>query len=112
MYGSKGLLLMTQKPKLDELSVIDFTAELGSDDPAPGGGSTAALSGALSCSLVSMVAKITLKKSKEPEVNVKLKEIITNAETARIEFLKLVNDDTEAFNKIMESFRMPKNTEQ
>lgn len=102
---------MTQKPKLDELSVIDFSEELGSDAPAPGGGSTAALSGAMSCSLICMVAKITLKKSQEPNVNIRLKEIITEAETARLEFLKLINDDTEAFNKIMESFRMPKNTD-
>jgi formiminotetrahydrofolate cyclodeaminase len=94
--------------KLAELSIIDFAHELGSDNPAPGGGSTAALAGALSCSLISMVAKITIKRSEDPDINIKLKKLITEAETSGHEFTILINDDTDAFNEIMKSFKLPK----
>ena len=97
--------------RLDELSIIDFAHELGSDSPAPGGGSTAALAGALSCSLISMVAKITLKREGDIEKNIKLKELITQAETSGREFTKLINDDTNAFNDILKCFKLPKETD-
>ena len=97
--------------ELDKLSIVDFNTELGSSSPAPGGGSTAALAGALACSLVCMVAKITLKRSEEPKKNIELKEIITEAETTQKQLLHLINDDTEAFNAIMNCFKMPKNTD-
>jgi formiminotetrahydrofolate cyclodeaminase len=97
--------------QLDNLTISDFAAELGSDNPAPGGGSTAALAGVLACSLAGMVAKITLKHSEDPEVMSKLKEIITETDSIGNQFQKLINDDTEAFNDIMSSFKLPKDTE-
>ena len=96
---------------LYELSIADFSKELGSSSPAPGGGSTAALAGALSCSLITMVCKITLKRSKEPKRNIRLNELLTDAENAQERFLNLINDDTNAFNQLMKSFKLPKDTD-
>jgi formiminotetrahydrofolate cyclodeaminase len=96
---------------LYELTITDFTKELGSSSPAPGGGSTAALAGALACSLINMVGKITLKHSKEPAKNIKIKNIIAESEEDHGQFLSLVNEDTAAFNQIMASFKLPKDTD-
>ena len=104
--------------ELNELSINDFAAELGSDSPAPGGGSTAALAGVMACGLTAMVARITLNKIKfkdsaDVEVDPStLEEIVTNSDTAREQFLKLINDDTDAFQDIMRSFRMPKTNDE
>ena len=104
--------------ELNELSITDFTAELGSDSPAPGGGTTAALAGAMACGLTAMVARITLNKIKlkdsaDIEVDLStLEEIISNSDSAREKFLSLMNDDTDAFNKILHSFRMPKSNDE
>lgn len=106
-----GLENMESLLNLYELSVSDFSKELSSKSPAPGGGSTAALAGALACSLVGMVSKITLKKSEKPDTNIILKRLIDDSESTRCEFLILINDDTEAFNEILKSFKLPKNSE-
>jgi formiminotetrahydrofolate cyclodeaminase len=96
---------------LDDLTIKEFTEELGSESPAPGGGSTAALAGALACSLSSMVAKIARKKTKNESIITKLELIIKQVSKANEEFLTLVNDDTLAFNEILNSFKLPKNTD-
>jgi formiminotetrahydrofolate cyclodeaminase len=96
---------------LYELTITDFAQELGSSSPAPGGGSTAALAGALACSLIGMVGKITLKRSEDPGKNIELKKMVDESEEDQKRFLALVNDDTAAFNKILESFRLPKGSE-
>lgn len=96
---------------LDKLSIADFANELGSDNPAPGGGSSSALAGVLACSLISMVAKITLKKLKDDTARSKLEEIIIKSLEAKKHFLQLINDDTTAFNEIIMSYRLPKDTD-
>jgi len=95
----------------DKLSIADFANELGSDNPAPGGGSTSALAGVLACSLISMVVKITLKRLKDDKVRGKLEEIMAKSMEAKKQFLQLINDDTTAFNEIIRSYRFPKDTD-
>ena len=95
----------------DKLSIAAFTNELGSDSPAPGGGSTSALAGVLACSLISMVAKITLKKVKDDKAHSKLEEILAKSMEAKKQFLQLINDDTTAFNEIIRSYRLPKDSD-
>ena len=97
--------------EFDKLSIEDFVKELGSASPAPGGGSTAALAGALACSLIGMVAKITLKKKVASNAQNKLEKIVTASEGARDQFLKLITSDTLAFNEIMKSYKLPKSTD-
>ncbi|MFB0566172.1 MAG: glutamate formimidoyltransferase [Candidatus Aminicenantaceae bacterium] len=90
----------------------EFTNELSSDSPAPGGGSTAALCGALSASLTSMVSNLTVGKKEYESVQKKIKELAVKAQALKDEFLKAVDLDTAAFNKIMDAFKLPKKTKE
>ena len=88
-----------------------FLDELASSAPAPGGGSVAALAGALGASLTSMVCNLTIGKKKYADVESDLKKILVRAEDLRGQFTVLIDKDTAAFNKVMEAFGLPKNTE-
>jgi len=93
------------------LNLREFANELSIDSPAPGGGSTAALCGALSASLSSMVSNLTVGKKEYENVQEDVKNLAVKAQTLKDEFLREVDLDTVAFNKIMEAFKLPKKTE-
>ncbi len=97
---------------LIERSLRQFVNELSMDSPAPGGGSTAALCGSLSAALSSMVSNLTVGKKDYEDVQDKVKEIAVKAQTMKDEFLRAVDLDTVAFNKVMDAFRMKKKTEE
>jgi len=88
-----------------------FLDELASSSPAPGGGSVAALAGALGAALTSMVCNLTIGKKKYAGVQDDMKNILAQAEDLRAKFTRLVDKDTDAFNKVMEAFSLPKDTE-
>ena len=88
-----------------------FVDELSSDSPAPGGGSVAALCAAQAAGLVAMVANLTVGKKKYGKVQDRVKEIAEQAQDLKDVFLKAIDDDTDAFNKVMDTFRLPKATE-
>jgi glutamate formiminotransferase/formiminotetrahydrofolate cyclodeaminase len=88
-----------------------FLDELASDSPAPGGGSAAAYSGAMAASLVAMVARLTLGKKKYAEVEGRMQDIIAEADKLRNELHAAVQQDAEAFNRMMEAFRLPKESD-
>lgn len=88
-----------------------FLDDLASSSPAPGGGSVAALSGALGAALTSMVCNLTIGKKKYVDVETDMKKILTQAEELRNTFTVLINKDTLAFNKVMEAYTLPKDTE-
>ena len=88
-----------------------FLDELASATPAPGGGSVAALAGALGAALTSMVCNLTIGKKKYAGVEQEMKKILVESEKLRATFTALVDRDTEAFNKVMEAFGLPKETE-
>jgi len=96
---------------LTERTIVKFLGELASNSPAPGGGSVAALSGALGAALASMVANLTIGKKKYLEVEHEMKNILTKSEELRKQFTLLIDQDTEAFNKVMEAFGLPKETD-
>lgn len=85
-----------------------FLDELASSSPAPGGGSVAALAGALGAALTSMVCNLTIGKKKYAEAEAEMKSILAQSEDLRAKFTRLVDDDTTAFNKVMEAFGLPK----
>lgn len=89
-----------------------FTEELASNSPAPGGGSVAALCGALAAGLGSMVAALTVGKEKYKDSWEKMEEALKTGERLRGEFIKLMNEDTESFNLFMKALKMPKDTEE
>ncbi len=103
-------LLEADDNQLEMMSLTDFAHETASDSPAPGGGSVAAYVGALGTSLGTMVANLTAHKRGWDH---RWKEFSDWAEKGKViyeELLKLVDLDTKAFNQIMDSFQLPKNT--
>ena len=92
-------------------SLNAFLDELASSDPAPGGGSVAALAGALGAGLTAMVCNLTIGKKKYAAVGEQMKEILGQAEDLREKFTVLIETDTAAFNKVMEAFGLPKETD-
>jgi len=98
--------------KLANRTIIDFTEVLASSEPAPGGGSTAALEGALAASLVEMVTGLTIGKKKYAEHDELLKQIAAEAAKLRARFTDIIDRDTEAFNGVSAVFIMPKETEE
>jgi glutamate formiminotransferase/formiminotetrahydrofolate cyclodeaminase len=97
---------------LVDLNLREFANELSVDSPAPGGGSTAALNGALSAALSSMVSNLTMGKKDYEDVQEKLKKCAVAAQGLKDEFLRAVDLDTAAFNHVMDAFKMPKKTDE
>ncbi|MFH1690437.1 MAG: cyclodeaminase/cyclohydrolase family protein [Candidatus Eisenbacteria bacterium] len=89
-----------------------FLGELASDSPTPGGGSVAALCGALGASLNSMVANLTIGKKKYADVEEDMKRTLGGTETLRLELAQMIEEDAAAFDKVMVALKMPKETDQ
>ena len=98
--------------KLTDMTVNGFTALLGSEAPAPGGGSAAALAGALGAALTAMVASLTYTKAKYAEYHDLAHEVYDQAAELQNKLLVAIDEDTEAFNKIGEAFALPKTTDE
>jgi len=99
-------------PSLLKLDLRQFANALSLDSPTPGGGSAAALCGALSASLSAMVANLTVGKRGYEEVSDEMKEAALKAQKLKDELLAAVDEDTRAFNKVMEAFGLPKGSEE
>lgn len=95
---------------LRDLTLDEFTEALGSSAATPGGGSAAALSGALAASLLAMVARITAANPSFADRAAGLEEIAVRAERLRTELIGLVDEDAAAFDRVMAAFRLPKET--
>ena len=91
-------------------TVTDFVNELASESPAPGGGSVAALCGALSAALVSMVANLTFGKKGYTQHNDAMDAASVKAQELKVKLLDLMDADTAAFNEVMAATRLPKDT--
>jgi len=98
--------------KLIDLSLSGFSNETLSESPAPGGGSVAAYVGSLGAALGSMVANLSAHKRGWDERWNEFSNWAEKGKQAHDRLLKLVDEDTAAFNAIMDSFSMPKNTDQ
>ena len=96
---------------LVESTLEDFTDELSRDSAAPGGGSVAALIGALGAGLAGMVANLTVGKAGYGKVKNEMFEISEKAQKIQKFLIFAVDDDTFAFNKVMEAFALPKGTD-
>jgi len=96
---------------LIDKKVSNFLDELASNSPTPGGGSVAALVGALGAALISMVGNLTIGKKKYEGVEEDFKEIISSSEKLRYELSRLIEEDVKVFNDFMATYKMPKETE-
>ncbi|HEC81560.1 MAG TPA: methenyltetrahydrofolate cyclohydrolase [Thermoplasmatales archaeon] len=98
--------------KLVDLKVKSFLDEVASESPAPGGGSVAALAGALGAALSAMVCNLTLGKEKYAAVHDEIGEVLDRCEHTRERLVDIIDKDTEAFNKVMEALKLPKNSDE
>jgi glutamate formiminotransferase/formiminotetrahydrofolate cyclodeaminase len=89
-----------------------FADEVSMDSPAPGGGSVAALCGALSAALSAMVGNLTYGKKGYEGARPEMKRVALRAQSLKDDLLRAVDLDTRAFNRVMESFRLSKGTEE
>jgi len=97
--------------KLVKMNIKMFLDELASNSPTPGGGSVAALSGALGAALSSMVCNLTRGKQGYEAAQDEIKEILQRSEKLRKQLTELIDKDTEAFNEVMKALKMVKETE-
>lgn len=98
--------------KLAELKTAEFVDLLASDAPAPGGGSAAALEGALGAALTAMVCGLTVGKKKYAEFEELAQSAQTKALDLKTRFVDVMDRDTEAFNVVSAAFGMPKATDE
>ncbi len=89
----------------------DFLNDVASSAPTPGGGSVAALNGALGTALFTMVAALTVGKKGYEEFEDELKAVRDRLLGVRERFVALIEEDAESFNKVMAAYRLPKQTE-
>jgi methenyltetrahydrofolate cyclohydrolase len=98
--------------KLVKQNVKMFLDEVASSSPAPGGGSVAALAGALGAALTSMVCNLTKAKQGYEAVQDQISETLEKSEELRKDLTDLIDKDTDAFNEVMKALKMPKETEE
>ncbi|HSW60329.1 MAG TPA: cyclodeaminase/cyclohydrolase family protein, partial [bacterium] len=97
--------MVKESKGLVDKSVAEFNDLLASDAPAPGGGSVAALAGSLAASLASMVANLTYNKKGYKQYNGEMNEIAKNMQVKKGELLYLIDEDTNAFNIMMDAMK-------
>ncbi|MDI6740376.1 MAG: glutamate formimidoyltransferase [Candidatus Edwardsbacteria bacterium] len=109
--GKKIIEYQFRKPApLMMLSTKRFVDEVSSESPAPGGGSVAALAGSLCAALSAMVANLTVDKKGYEPVRDEMSELAEKAQGIKDALARAVDEDTEAFNLLMEAMRLPKVT--
>lgn len=105
------LLASDASNKLVNMSLANFADETASESPAPGGGSIAAYVGALGVSLAGMVANLSAHKKGWDHRWQEFSQWAVKAQELKSDLLKLVDEDTAAFNGMMSAFALPKGNE-
>jgi len=85
-----------------------FYDEVASASPAPGGGSVAASAGAVAAALAAMVGRLTVGKKQYAAVKDEMSQVRDRADELRADLTRLIDTDKEAFNAVMEAFKLPK----
>src|ERR1700727_2105301 len=98
--------MITQAP------VDKFLDELASGRPTPGGGSAAAIMGAMGAALVSMVCNVTIGKKGYEGVEAEMRAVLHESEKVRKRLTDMVAEDIAAFDSIMAAYKLPKATEE
>jgi glutamate formiminotransferase/formiminotetrahydrofolate cyclodeaminase len=96
---------------LASMDVAAFVDEVASESPAPGGGSVAALSGALGAALQAMVANLTVGKKGYEAAFDEMRDMASKAQAVKKNLVEAIDADTAAFNDLMEAMKLPKATE-
>ena len=91
--------------------IEQFLEALASQSATPGGGSAAAIIGAMGAALVSMVCNLTIGKKKYAEVEGEMKDVLAKADTLRKQLIGMIEDDVKAFDAVMGAYGLPKETD-
>ena len=97
--------------EIKDKSIEVFLETLASKSATPGGGSVAAMMGAQSAALTSMVCRLTLGKPAYQSVEKEMQALLTQSEQLRSVLTQMIKEDVDVFNKIMGCYRLPKMTE-
>ena len=103
--------MISDQKKLIDMNLSEFVDEISMDSPAPGGGSVSAVSGAMGVSLIAMVANLSHDKKEFLNQRKEISKIAVKSQKLKQSFIRLIDDDTLAFNRLMNSFRLPKKSE-
>jgi methenyltetrahydrofolate cyclohydrolase len=98
--------MITQRP------LETFLDELASGAPTPGGGSAAAIMGAMGAALISMVCNVTIGKKGLEAVEAEMKSVRDESEKLRLRLTAMVAEDMAAFDGLMAAYRLPKASEE
>jgi formiminotetrahydrofolate cyclodeaminase len=98
--------------EIKDKSIQEFLDELASKQATPGGGSAAAVLGAQSAALISMVCNLTIGKEKYVSVEEDMKSLLKQSELLREKLTAMIKADVEVFDKLMASYGLPKNTDE
>lgn len=93
-----------------EKPLQEYLDDLASAQPTPGGGSTAALSGAMAAALTSMVSRLTLGKADYAPVHEEIQRVLERVEQLRERFQQLVQEDIHAYGQLSAAFKLPRTT--
>ncbi len=97
---------------LGDKTLKTFLEETASKAPVPGGGSIAAMSAATAAALTEMVANLTIGKKGYDDVQEEMAELASKLPSVREGFIADIDRDAEAFNKVMDAFKLPKDTDE
>ena len=97
---------------LVDLTVRELLERVASGEPVPGGGSIAALGAALAAGLAEMVAHLTIGRQDDPALDREMHDLIDRARALRSDLTRAVDQDSEAYGKVMEAYRRPKTTDE
>ena len=97
---------------ITETSIDDFLEALASKDPTPGGGSAAAIMGAMGAALVSMVCNVSFGKKGYEAAEAELREVREASEGLRRRLTGMVAEDVSAFGELMAAYKLPKETDE
>lgn len=99
-----------------KLTIEKYTEELFSSAPTPGGGSAAALTGALSAALTAMVFNLTVNKKAFTSLDIEIQNEINNKlivlEEIKNDFLQMMDKDSNAFSTVIAAYKLPKDNEE
>ena len=97
--------------QIKDTAIEPFLDQLASNSATPGGGSAAAIIGAMGAALVSMVCNLTVGKKKYADVEAEMKDVLAKTEALRKKLTSMIQDDVKAFDAVMGAYGMPKETD-
>jgi formiminotetrahydrofolate cyclodeaminase len=97
---------------LAQLTCEAFLDKLASNEPVPGGGSVAALSGGIAAALTAMVANLTVGKKQYEEVSSEMEVVAERMIQMKKAFVEFIDQDANSFDGVMKAFKLPKETDE